>query len=454
MHHQIELAVGLFACIIALGVLARRLSVAYPILFVLGGLVLSVIDGAEEYRLNSELVLFGFLPPLLYAASFQMNWHAFRANIIPILSLAVGLVLFTASLVAWAAHEFLGMSWPTGFVLGAIVSPPDVVSAAAITKRVRLPRAIVTLLEGESLVNDASALVTLRIAVAAIAGQAFRADYAALHFVSASIGGVAIGLIFGWAVVHIHRWLMGSHLGEPKIHIAMSLLTPYLVFLSAERAAVSGVLATVTTGLYLSRHGLRTVRQQWYYDAKAVWDMVEFLLNGTIFVLIGFQLPLVLTAMDDRHSFGELCRDAAIVSFVVIAARFLWIFPRVYLPNWGERYILQRNVPHPSWQALAIIGWAGMRGVVSLAAALALPAFADHDRIIFLTFGVILVTLVGQGLTLPYLIRALGYGHDDGGSSHEPTLPACLSARPVPLELPMRPEAREEAAQVAASKAP
>jgi len=430
MHHQIELGVGLVACIIALGVLARYLSIAYPILFVLGGLVLSVLDGADEYRLNSELVLFGFLPPLLYAASFQTNWRAFRANIIPILSLAIGLVLFTATLVAWAAHDILGMSWPAGFVLGAIVSPPDVVSAVAITKRVRLPRSITTLLEGESLVNDASALVTLRIALAAAAGQAFRSDSAGIEFLTASAGGVGIGLIGGWIMVRIHRWLMWTHLGEPKLHIALSLLTPYLVFLSAERAHVSGVLAAVTTGLYLSHYGVRTVRQQWYSDAKAVWDMVEFLLNGLIFVLIGFQLPLVLTAMDEHHTLAELCRDALIVSIVVISARFLWIFPRVYLPSWAERYIFRRKIPHPSWRAMVIIAWAGMRGVVSLAAALALPPCPDHDRIVFLTFGVILVTLVGQGLTLPLVIRGLGFGQGDEG---DPASNPCLLPEPAPV---------------------
>lgn len=419
MHQQIELTVGLIAVIIGLGVLARWLRIPYPILLVLGGLTLSLHDGNGDFRLNPELVFLVFLPPLLYAAAFQTEMQAFRKVIRPIFLLAIGLVLFTTTLVAWAAHDLLGLSWPVGFVLGAIVSPPDAVAAVAVTRQVRIPRSIIVLLEGESLVNDASALVALRIAVAAVAGQVFQVDRAAIEFLAASIGGVAVGLAGAWLVVRIHLWLRHTSLGDPKLHIAISLLTPYLLYLPAERLGVSGVLAVVTAGLYVGWYGCQTVRQDWFVQAQAVWDMVEFLLTGLVFVLIGFQLPLVFAALNDCHDFAWLFQAAAIICGVVIGARLLWVFPGAYLPRWLDRLTGYDREPYPPWQAVVVVGWAGMRGVVSLAAAMALPIhmgagrFPNRDLILFLTFAVILVTLVGQGLTLPLLIRWLGVSRLD-----------------------------------------
>ncbi|WP_238537496.1 cation:proton antiporter [Zavarzinella formosa] len=350
--------------------------------------------------------------PLLYAAAFQTEWPAFRRAIRPILSLAIGLVQFATVLVAWAAHDLVGLSWPAAFVLGAIVSPPDAVAAVAVTRLVRVPRLITTLLEGESLVNDASALVALCIAVAVVAGEAFRVERAAFEFVTFSADGVAIGLSGAWVIVRTHEWLRHTRLGEPKLHIALSLSTPYLLYLPAERVEVSGVLAAVSAGLYVGWFGLCNIRHNWCAEAKAVWGMVEFLLTGLIFLLIGFQLPVfwVRWAAIKR---SRPCADT-----------------RRSSPQWSSGHgccgctpvlICHAGLTGSCWTgmsliprgAVTVVGWAGMRGVVSLAAALSLPTntpegpFPDRDLILFLTFGVILVTLVGQGMTLPLLIRVL-----------------------------------------------
>lgn len=415
MQHQIEVTVGLLATVIGIGVLARWLRVPYPILLVLGGLLLSLQDGAPRFDLPPDLVFLAFLPPLLYGAAFHTDWPSFRRQLRAISLLAVGLVLFTTTLVAWAAHDFIGMSWPAGFVLGAIVSPPDAVAAVAITRRLRVPRQITTILEGESLVNDASALVALRIAVAAVIGEAFHFDRAVEEFVRVSAGGIAVGLAGAWVVVRIHGWLDRSRLGDPKINIALTLLTPYLLYLPAERLHLSGVLAVVTAGLWIGNRCHRVFSRELYVEARAVWEMVEFLLNGLVFILIGFQLPVVLENLQGTHSVPDLVRYAAAVSAVVILGRIVWVFPGAYVPRWCDRVLLGRGEPYPPWQAVTVVAWTGMRGVVSLAAALAIPhkigtgsPFPDRDLILFLAFWVIFATLVGQGLTLPLLIRGLG----------------------------------------------
>jgi Na+/H+ antiporter len=409
VHHQIELVTKLVAVVIALGVLARWLRVPYPILLAVAGLLLGVQDGADEFRLDPDLVFLGFLPPLLYGAAFNTHWPAFRAQLRAITLLAVGLTLFTTVLVAWAAHEWAEMSWPAGFVLGAVVSPPDAVAAVAVTRRVRVPRVISTLLEGESLVNDATALTALRLAVAVSLGREIGTGQAVGEFLWVSGGGVAVGLAGAMAVVRLHGWLSRTHLGDPKINIAITLLTPYLLYLPAERLHVSGVLAVVAAGLWVGSRCRWVFPHELYVEAKAVWEMVEFLLNGLVFILIGLQLPVVLNALNDRHTLGDLCQHALVVSAVVIAARMVWMFPGAYLPRWCDRLLTGHGDPYPPWQSVVVMGWAGMRGVVSLAAALAVPtAVPDRDQIQFLTFWVIFATLVGQGLTLPVLIRWLG----------------------------------------------
>lgn len=410
-----EIVVILFAVAVALGILSRWLRIPYPIPLVVGGLLLSLQSWLPNFVLEPSIVFLAFLPPLLYAAAFNTEWPAFRKQLRAISMLAVGLVLFTTTLVAYAAHEWVGLPWAAAFVLGAIVSPPDAVAAMAITQQVRVPKIISTLLEGESLVNDASALVAYRIAIATVLGGAFDIWEAGGQFVLVSVGGVLVGLIGACLVIELHRWLARTGLGDAKLNIAITLLTPYAVYLPAEHLHVSGVLAAVTAGLWVGTRCEKVFTHEFYIEAKAVWEMMEFLLNGFIFILIGFQLPVILANLGSDHSPSDLFRYAVIISAVVIVARLVWMFPGAYVPRYLDRLVLGRGDPYPPWQLVTVMGWTGMRGVVSLAAALAIPMkttegtpFPGRDLIQFLTFWVIFATLVGQGLTLPLLIRLLG----------------------------------------------
>jgi len=418
MLNTIEVVLGLLAAVAALGLLSRKVPIPYPVLLVLGGLLLAVIPGLPRARLNPELVFLVFLPPLLYPAAIFMPWRDFRANLRPIMLLAVGLVLFTTIAVGLLAHYFIGLPLAAGFVLGAIISPPDAIAAAAIAERLRVPRRIVTILEGESLVNDATALVAFRFAVAAVATGTFSLGHAALKFLLVCIGGLAVGLVVGW----VSAWIQ-KRIDDPPIEITISLLTPFASYLPAEQLGASGVLAVVTTGLY---HGWRLpefTTSRTRLQAGPVWQMIEFLLNGFIFLLIGLELPEVLGALKGQ-SIPRLVWYAAIISLAVIVIRILWVFPATYLPRLLFPRLRERD-PAPPWQHVAIIAWTGMRGVVSLAAASALPLttkngapFPGRDLILFLTFVVILATLVVQGLSSPAFIRWLGV-EDDGEAEHE-----------------------------------
>ena len=414
---QIELTLGLFAVVVALGVLAEWLRVAYPILLVVAGLLLGLQPWAPEYSLSPDVVFFLFLPPLLYAAAFNTHWPAFRTQLRAITLLAVGLVVFTAAAVAIAGHYLLDLPWAVGFVLGAIVSPPDAVAAQAITRRIKVPKIVTTILEGESLVNDASALVALRVAVAAIGATGFSMWGACGDFVVVSVGGIAVGLAGAWLAVRLHRWLGRAKLADAKITIAITLLTPFAVYLPAEHLHFSGVLAVVAAGLWVGSRCEGVFDHDLYVEARAVWEMVEFALNGVIFILIGLQLPLLLQSLSGTHSLAEILTASAGISAVVIVARIVWVFPGAYLPRWLDRKLYGVGDPYPPWQNVAVVSWTGMRGVVSLAAAMAIPVtqkdgtpFPHRDVIQLVTFGVIFATLVGQGLTLPLLIRWLKVG--------------------------------------------
>ncbi len=411
-----ETFIILMAVVTAFGVLARWLKLPYPILLVVGGLVLSFQpwlpeDLLKQYQLPPEVALLAFLPPLLYAAAFNTEWRAFRNQLRAISLLAVGLVLFTAVGVAAVCHFVFGLPWVIGFVLGAIVSPPDAVAATAITSRIKVPRMVVTILEGESLVNDATALVAYRLAVAAVGTGVFVWWECAFEFVKVSVGGLAIGIAGAVLVILLHQLLNRFNLADAKLNIVITLLTPYAVYLPAEHLGVSGVLAVVAAGLWVGSRCERVMTHEVYVEAKAVWEMVEFVLNGVIFILIGFQLPLILeglSANSDGHTMESLVGMAAVVTVVVILARLLWVFPGAYLPRWFDRTFRNKTDPYPPWQAVAVVGWTGMRGVVSLAVALALPEkFPHRDLILFLTFWAIFGTLVGQGITLPLIIRWL-----------------------------------------------
>ena len=414
--HLFEIVLLLLALCVALGLLGRWLRVPYPILLVIGGLLLSLQPWAPKIPpLDPNIVLTFFLPPLLYAAAFHTHWKSFRTHLRAISLLAVGLVLFTSAVVAVVAHELMGLPWAVGFVLGAIVSPPDAVAALAITQQVKISKIVTTILEGESLVNDAAALVAYRMGVACVVGGTFSLMDATTTFVVVSLGGIVVGLVGAGLVVLLHRWLNRYKLADSKLTITITLLTPFSLFFVAEHLHLSGVLAVVTAGIWVGQRCERLFSHDVYVEARAVWEMMEFLLNSMIFILIGLQLPLILDQLGDRYSPWELFTFAGAISLTTILARFVWVFPGAYLPRWVDRHCFGRRVVYPSWQNVTVVAWTGMRGVVSLAAAMALPRLTDEgkefpgrDLIQFITFWVIFATLVGQGLTLPLLIRLLG----------------------------------------------
>lgn len=414
---EVEIVLLLLALVAALTVLARRVSVPYPILMTIGGLVIGLVlnqvPGAPQVSLAPELVFLLFLPPILFSAAYFTSPHELKVNARPIGLLAVGLVLVTTLAVGWVVHSLVpSMGWAAAFALGAIVSPPDAVSATAIAQRLGLPRRVVTILEGESLVNDATALTALRLAIVAV-GSAFSLTEATATFVYVSLGGVLVGLVVGWAVVQLAK-----RLSDPPVAVLVSLLAPFAAWIPAELAGMSGVLSVVTAGVVLGRSAARILSSDTRVLASGVWQMVIFVLNGLVFILIGLQLPTILGELRATWTPSQLAILAVAVSLTVIVMRLIWVFPATYVPRWIIPGLRARD-PSPPPEIVVIIGWAGMRGVVSLAAALALPlGFPARDLLQFLTFAVILATLVGQGLSLPWLIRRLGVG-DDGSEQHD-----------------------------------
>jgi CPA1 family monovalent cation:H+ antiporter len=424
---------ALFVAVAGLNVVARRLDVPYPIPLVLGGLALGLIPGMPKIALNPNLVLLIFLPPLLYSAAFFSDLRSLRTNLRPISLLALGLVLMTACTVAVVGHAVIGLSWPLAFALGAIVSPTDPVAATAIMRRLGAPRQIVNVIEGESLVNDATALVAYRVAVAAAVGGSFSVLHAGLEFVGSAAGGIAIGLAVGYVVGEIRR-----RLDDAPTELTISLLTAYAAFIPADELGVSGVLASVTTGIYLGWRSHVFITPQTRLQAYAVWETLIFLLNGTLFILIGLQLPVISGALDGR-TMGELLGWAALVCGVVVGSRFLWMFTVPYLIRLLDRRPGQVE-RRTGARYRVVSAWAGMRGAVSLAAALALPLHTDsgaplpdRDLVLFLTFAVILFTLVVQGLTLPVLIRRLDV-REDGSEEEAEEIRARLGAARAALE--------------------
>ena len=403
---------ALFVSVAGLNAIAGWLSVPYPIPLVLGGLVLGLIPGIPDIELDPDLVLLIFLPPLLYAAAFFSDLRALRSNLRPIALTSIGLVLLTIGAVAVVGREVIGLSWPLAFALGAIVSPTDPVAATAIMRRLGAPRRLVNLIEGESLVNDATALVAYRVAVAAAVGGSFSALDAGLEFVGAAVGGIAIGLAAGFVVAEIRR-----RLDDAPTEITISLFTAYAAFIPADELGLSGVLAAVTAGVYLGWRAHELQRPETRLQSTAVWEILVFLLNATLFILIGLQLPVITEGLDG-YTTGELAGYSALVCATVIGARFVFSFTVPYVIRVLDRRPQQRE-RRSSAQFRIVSAWAGMRGAVSLAAALALPLGTDagaplpeRDLILFITFVLILVTVVGQGLTLPYLIRRLGVQED------------------------------------------
>jgi Na+/H+ antiporter len=406
--HEVELLLlGLMVAGAGLSVLARPLGVPYPILLVLGGLVLGFVPGLSAVELPPDLVLVLFLPPLLYRSAFFASPRDLRADLRAISLLAVGLVLVTMVAVAVTAHALVeGLPWAAAFTLGAIVAPTDPLAATAIGRRLGVPRRLLTVLEGESLVNDASALVAYRIAVAAVGGS-FVLWQAGLRFVAGAAGGVAVGLLVGWLAAEVRR-----RVDDPPAEIVLSVVTGYAAYLPADRLGVSGVLAAVTAGLYVGWRNPELASAATRLLGFSFWEVLEYLLNAILFILVGLQLQPILSELSGRST-AVLLGQAALVSAVVIATRIAWQFTVPYLVRALDRrpsQVARRIGPRER----LVSGWSGMRGAVSLAAALALPQrFPQRDLIVFLTFGVIFATLVVQGLTLPALIRRLGV-HGDG----------------------------------------
>lgn len=401
----------------ALDIVARRVGLPYPVLLVLSGLALSLIPFLPHVGFNPELALLIFLPPLLYPAALFTSWRDFRRNLRTIALLAFGLVLATTLSVAWVAHVLIpDLPWTAALILGAIVSPPDAIAATAVLQRMKIPRRIVAVLEGESLVNDSIALIVYRFGIVAVVTGSLSVTTAALKLPVVVLGGVLVG----WLVAVIVHWLQ-RRLDDPPVQITISLLTPFVAYLPAEQLGLSGVLAVVTAGLYIGWRSPVMITARTRLEAFSFWRMVVFLLNGIIFILIGLQLPAVVSGLS-IESWPALLLYATAVSATVVLTRILWVFPAAYLPRLLSKTLRARD-PYPAWQHVAIVAWSGMRGVVSLAAALALPLataggapFPGRNEIIFLSFSVILVTLVFQGLTLPLLIRALRV--EDDGESH------------------------------------
>jgi CPA1 family monovalent cation:H+ antiporter len=410
----------LFLCAVALGWAARQMRVPYPIALVLGGVLLGLIPCLPKVPLDPGLILFIVLPPVLYQAALFTSWRDFRRHLQVISLLAIGLVLATTLAVAVTVHFLIPtLPWAAAFALGAIISPPDAVAATAVLSRFKLSRRVVTILEGESLVNDASGLVLYKFAVAAAVTGTFSVLEAAGDFVYMAAAGIGLGYVMGRAFVAIHK-----HLRDPQTEIMLSIMLPYATYLLAETLHLSGVLAVVAAGLVRGRHAPEVFSAQSRLIGYAVWNIIVFFMNALVFMIIGSQLPGILARLSGYPT-GQLANFALAVSGVAILVRLSWVFPGAYLSRRLSRHIRETE-PRPAWQNVIIMGWCGMRGIVSLAAALALPAvtasgepFPARDLLVFLTFAVIAATLILQGLTLAPLMYWLKVKPEEGVQEEE-----------------------------------
>jgi monovalent cation/hydrogen antiporter len=407
----------------ALNVVAHRLNVPLPALLVLGGLALAFAPNLPIARLDPEVVFLVFVPPLVYRAALTTSWRDFREHLRSILLLAIGLVLVTMFAIAFVAHRVVpALPWTAALVLGAIVAPSDPVAAIAAMRRIDTPRSVDTILAGEGLVNDATALVAYRMAVAAVVrGGSLPLGAALVRVALAGGGGIAIGLGVGVAIAWLRRHLAHS----PEVENTISLLTPFAAYIPADRLGASGVLAVVAVGLFLGREGPRIIAPETRVQAASMWDMVTFVLEGLIFILVGLDLPLVTRDLA-AGSMSRLIQSGLLISAVAIGVRLVWVFPFTYLPRLVDGWMHRSREDLPRWQRVFFVGWAGMRGADSLVIALALPLmtaaghpFPARSAIIFVTFAVILVTLVAQGVTLGPLIRLLRLNAEDDQEQYE-----------------------------------
>lgn len=426
MEAKFQIFLILLAVLAGTALLARRINAAPAILLLLAGIALAFVPGMPSLELPPELVLLVVLPPLIYSASVAMSWREFRHNLRPIILLSVGCVIFTAFAVAAATHYLIGLPWNVGFLLGAIVAPPDVVAPLAIARKLGLPRRILVVLEGEGLANDATALILYRFAVVAISTGVFSLPKAAGTFSLIVVGEVLFGAAVGWLSLRArHR------ARDPQIEITLSLITPYIAYWIPEHFGGSGVIATVACGLYISWNGPLWISSATRLQGIFFWDLVIYLIEGLLFLLTGFQMRL-LFEKSKAFPLQDILFATALVAVIVVIARFAWVYPATYLPRLSKR--LRNRDPSPPWQWTFVIAFTGVRGAVSLAAALALPFalpggadFPYRDLILFVSFGVIFITLVGLGLGLPLVVRWLGVaqaGRDEHLAEHESEIAA------------------------------
>ncbi|HWB31926.1 MAG TPA: Na+/H+ antiporter [Acidobacteriaceae bacterium] len=410
VNYVLVLLIGLLCAVAAVAGLARRFAVSYPIFLVIFGLLCSLLPRVPRIPLPPSLVFLVILPPLLYVAAWQTSWREFRYNLVSISSLAVFLVFFTAFGVAFAAHWWLpGFDWRLGFLLGAVVSPTDAVAATSIARKVGMPQRIVDLLEGESLLNDATGLLALEFGIEMVVdGITPTVGRGVVQFLWLTVGGLLVGLMVGWVVAWLERWL-----DDGPVEIAVSLIVPYAAYLTGEAVKGSGVIAVVACGLFLSKRSSSLFSPGVRLQAWAVWDALEFLLNGLVFVMIGLQLPYVLDGIHGQSKLSLLGYGLAF-SAVLVLLRMLWMYPAASAAWWIRTRIGKQHYDRPGSNQVFVVGWTGMRGVVALAAANSLPLalkdgspFPQRSFIIYLTFSLILVTLVLQGLSLPWLVRTL-----------------------------------------------
>lgn len=410
---EVETILALLLAVAALATLAARMHVPYPILLVIGGAALGFIPDVPAIQVDPATVFLIFVPPLVFSAAFFTSWRDFVANLRPILSLAVGLVLASTLVIAVVVHATLGIDWPAAFVLGAVVSNTDTTAIVAIAQEVGLPRRVLTILEGESLLNDAMALTAFRVAVVATVTGLFSPQTGGAEFLLAVVGAVVVGLAVGWLTTAGR-----ARASDARIVIIISLVTPYAAYLPADQLGASGILAVVIAGLYVGRREARVEDAATRLQARAVWDIVIFTLNGLLFILVGVQLRPIWGALQS-YDVSQVILAAAAVSLAAIVVRIGWVFLTAAIPRWiGDR----RGAPLAGvrWRDVAVVAWAGLRGGDTLAAALSVPLltasgapFPARAEILFLAFAVIVVTLVGQGLSLPLLIRRLGITKDD-----------------------------------------
>ena len=437
MEARFQIFLILLAVLAGTALLARRINVVPAILLLLTGIGLAFVPGMPSLELPPELVLLVVLPPLIYSASVAMSWREFKSNLRPIILLSVGCVIFTAFAVAAATHYLIGLPWEVGFLLGAIVAPPDVVAPLAIARKLGMPRRILVVLEGEGLANDATALILYRFAVVAISTGVFSLPKATGTFAAIVVGEMMFGAAIGWISLRArHR------ARDPQVEITLSLLTPYIAYWIPEHFGGSGVIATVACGLYISWNGPLLISSATRLQGIFFWDLVIYLIEGLLFLLTGFQMRSLLEK-SKAFPLDDILSATALVAVIVIVARFAWVYPATYLPRLLNRRLRERD-PMPSWRTVFVIAFTGVRGAVSLAAALALPfalpngeAFPSRDLILFVSFGVIFITLVGLGLGLPPVVRWLGVnqaGRDEHIAEHESEIAARREALAAALQ--------------------